>query len=168
MSIRGCLEFFTYIQVLISLAMIGLAGYLLASAYVLAFVAAILLMVLGVFLLLIGCFGIVGSKKRNRCCLCLYQIGTIPLAAAALIMAIVFSVYQGGLFANQNNIPLNLNNGTCVFIGGPPSLESCLFKNTGSGFSDNIIRYMNGNLTYVLNWYGKNTLLFTPPGGCPV
>lgn len=71
---KSVLKFFTYIQVLASLAMVGLGIYLLLSQLVIGLVTAILLLCLGIALLIIGCFGIIGAHRKSKFCICLYQV----------------------------------------------------------------------------------------------
>jgi uncharacterized membrane protein HdeD (DUF308 family) len=95
---KHILSFFTYMQVLMSLAMIGLGIYMLVSNYIIAVAAAVVLLCLGIALFVIGLFGIIGARKKKKFCLCLYQIGIVPLALASLGLGIGSAVYSNNLF----------------------------------------------------------------------
>lgn len=57
------------------------------------------LILLGIAMLIIGLFGAIGAAKKNKCCIFIYNIGTIPLSAAFIILGIVVA----SVFINQRN-----------------------------------------------------------------
>jgi hypothetical protein len=102
-TVKKVLKILTYLQVIAALAAIGLAIYLLVSVYLLAEAVAIILLCLGIALLVFSLFGVIGLQRKSKFCLCLYQIGIIPLTLAALGLGIGASIYRGELFNDGNN-----------------------------------------------------------------
>jgi hypothetical protein len=100
---KHILTFLTYLQVVAAIAMVALAIYMLVSPYVIGVAAAIVLLILGIALLVFSCFGVIGAHRKSKFCLCLYQIGIIPLMLAALGLGIGASVYSSYLFDTGNN-----------------------------------------------------------------
>lgn len=97
--LKYTLSFFAIITTIVGIAGIVIGSIELArlghidfSSLSSAQYTGFILLGTGILAFLIGLVGVVGSKKKSSCCLCIYQFSVLPLLLISLVLA-GFSTY---------------------------------------------------------------------------
>jgi len=96
-----------------------------------------LLLAFSIVMLILSIFGLVGGKKQYRSCLCIYNIGILPLALMFLALAIYFNIYLNGFLNDFDTTTCTTSHKSLAWIqnANEGSLEAYLVFGNSEGFA---------------------------------